>query len=82
LDGSAVDLTAIGAPYQWVTSCSRSSWDTVIAQVPLILVRQIAESMNVTVHALGFELHFTADDRAAWRLFIRTVENGATVLRQ
>lgn len=77
-----IELTAAGAAYQLVRSCSKSQPDTVIAQVPFILIGQIAESMNVTVDALGFGLRLTTDDRAAWRLFVHTVENGATVVGQ
>jgi hypothetical protein len=77
-----IDLTAAGATYQLVPTCSRSQPDTVIAQVPFILLREIAESVNVTVDALGFALRFTPDNSDAWRLFVRTVEHGATVVRQ
>jgi hypothetical protein len=76
-----IDLTAAGATYHLVPSCSKSH-DTVVAQVPFILVRQIAEGVNVTLDALGFALRFTTHDSAAWRLFVHTVENGATVVRQ
>jgi len=77
-----IDLTAAGAAYQLVPSCSKSQPDTVIAQVPFILLRRIADSVNVTVDALGFAVRFSTDDGAAWRLFVHTVENGATVVRQ
>jgi hypothetical protein len=78
---TTIDLTAPGAAYQLVPSCSESQPDTVIAEVPFTLLRQIAEGMNVTVDALGFALRFTTNDGAAWRLFVHTVENGTTVVQ-
>ena len=75
---AVIDLTAPGSTYQFIANCSESN-DTVIAQVPFILLRQIAESGNVMVDALGFALRLTADDSAAWRLFLHTVEHGALV---
>jgi len=77
-----IDLTAVGATYQWIPSCSESQRDTVIAQVPVAVVRQIAEGGDVTVDALGFALRFTTADSVAWRLFLRTVEHGATLVQR
>lgn len=76
-----IDLTAAGAAYHVVSSCSESQ-DTVIAQVPFRLLRQIAESTDVMVDALGFSLRLTTDDLAAWRLFVRTVQGGAVIGRR
>lgn len=79
---TTIDLTAAGTAYQWVVSCSKSQPDTVIARVPFMLLREIAEREDITVEALGFALRFTADDSAALRQFVHTVENGASVVRQ
>lgn len=77
-----IDLTAVGAAYQWIPSCSASRPDTVIAQVPVAVVRQIAEGGDVAVDALGFALRFTAADSVAWRRFLGTVEHGATLVQR
>ena len=51
-----IDLTETGAAYQWLASCSKSQPDTVIAHVPLTVVRQVAGTTNVKVEALGLRV--------------------------
>lgn len=77
-----IDLTAVSTTYQWIPTCSESQPDTVIAQVSVVMLRRIAEAKDVTVDALGFALRFTPADFVAWRLFLKTVEHGATVVQQ
>jgi hypothetical protein len=78
-EGREQDLTGPGRVSQFTASCEKCSLDTLTTRLAFEELREIARSPEVTMNALGFELHLGADDLKALGALIDAVDGEVVI---
>ena len=87
IDGVKTDLSPDGVLSQFISTCSgvtrdgRFTLDTVIAQVPVDMLRRIAGAKAVGIDAIGFSVRLSPGDFEALRAFVQAVVRGVVIKR-
>src|SRR5262245_6229269 len=78
-DGREHDLTGPGRVSQFTASCEDCQRDTLTTRLAFDELREIAQSPEVTMNALGFEMRLTPADLKALDALIDAVNDGAVI---
>ena len=78
-DGREHDLTGPGRVSQFTASCEDCQRDTLTTRLAFDELREIVQSPQVTMNALGFELRLTPADLKALDALIDAVNGGAAI---
>jgi hypothetical protein len=76
--GVELDLTDQAHSFQFVSSCAACQLDTVVARVPVAVLRDLATSRTL-IHALGFAVRFQPEDLMALRKLVDTLNQGVAI---
>ena len=78
-DGREHDLTGPGRVSRFTASCEDCQLDTLTTRLAFDELREIAQSPQVTMNAMGFEMRLTPADLRALGALIDAVSDGAAI---
>ena len=73
------DLTGPGRVSRFTASCEDCQLDTLTTRLAFDELREIAQSPQVTMNAMGFEMRLTPADLRALGALIDAVSDGAAI---